>query len=979
MPALERVLLNIATEIWEVEERTRGENHPDLEILHFLNERDRREVIEDRDRCKTASFESLLSRWPSTELSAMAANMYFDSRPWYRRYDFNYGNPAEIRPLLPGQQCIMEYLLRTWIVQHPPTDMIARLRQRIADLFLDPPTWPPFGPEAGDWFIPHMEDCLLLLRGLPGEDATTLVHDVLRGAFGVNLRPSDENTFLHSQRDGSFYPYPHEFIRQGPWMLERVWKAGLLTEELLEGLFRRQLDLTFLATGGHLPGDYYRLYDGLPPELANTVSEFTWHIVHRWAEKVDLENARPLCEVHRLTDSWYLLQACRQVERMGLKRMIPNDYMHRGKIEAAVARMCQVELTASEKADLTHDLQAYCPKTLLLILPVAQGCQDVICQVLDWDGALDLVTIIQKLAYVKETDKVYDVVTPPDPGLGVFNAHEVRDVHSRLGENRFRDLIKVFSACPNGTKNALLLTEACVGTNAAKVEQGFAKRNQWAVRALGLLPIQDMDEVLRRYIALRQFIKESSEFGMRRQMMERAAAEAGLTNLALNAGFADGTRLEWAMEDRLCTAFGASGREWQIDEHYLVKLEVGPRGPELAAHKDGRPLKSLPAAVKQCPAYEEMKEAKSQLRRQASRYRGALEDAMCTGWHLQPGEIEILSRNPAAARMLNALLLVDESGNIGLRNPDTREIEDLQGLRHPLTSQVRIIHPIELHERGLLAAWQREVVHRRIVQPFKQAFREVYVLTPAEEETRVFSRRFAGQVVKSAQAARLLTSEGWDCLSEEYPRKTLLAEGTAACLTFVENYHFMSEFEMLVVDEVSFVPSDERQWLDSDHAPRLPLSEVRPITLSEVMRDLDLVVSVAQYTGEFRGYPEGAQRAQDAPPSAEVIERRADLVRALTSDLGYQNVSIDGQFARIMGTLADYRVHLSSAVIHIEPGAYLCVVPYQWGQRHDRLFLPFDTEDQKTSEVISKVLLLAEDHKIKDESILFQIQRRRQQ
>jgi hypothetical protein len=84
---------------------------------------------------------------------------------------------------------------------------------------------------------------------------------------------------------------------------------------------------------------------------------------------------------------------------------------------------------------------------------------------------------------------------------------------------------------------------------------------------------------------------------------------------------------------------------------------------------------------------------------------------------------------------------------------------------------------------------------------------------------------------------------------------------------------------------------------------------------------------------------------------------------------------VSGHFARIKGKLASYRLHLGSAAIHVEPGAYLCVVPARWGQKHEKLFLPFDAEDLKTSEVVSKVLLLAEDERIKDESILSQIRR----
>jgi hypothetical protein len=49
-------------------------------------------------------------------------------------------------------------------------------------------------------------------------------------------------------------------------------------------------------------------------------------------------------------------------------------------------------------------------------------------------------------------------------------------------------------------------------------------------------------------------------------------------------------------------------------------------------------------------------------------------------------------------------------------------------------------------------------------------------------------------------------------------------------------------------------------------------------------------------------------------------------------------------------------------------------MPDKWGKTHEKLFLPFTDDDFKTSEVISKILLLLADDKIKDKSILRQIE-----
>ncbi len=56
----------------------------------------------------------------------------------------------------------------------------------------------------------------------------------------------------------------------------------------------------------------------------------------------------------------------------------------------------------------------------------------------------------------------------------------------------------------------------------------------------------------------------------------------------------------------------------------------------------------------------------------------------------------------------------------------------------------------------------------------------------------------------------------------------------------------------------------------------------------------------------------------------------------------------------------------------------MCVVPSGFGRQvHKRLFLPFADEDRMTTVILSKVLLLADDEKITDDSILSQIHMRR--
>jgi hypothetical protein len=89
--------------------------------------------------------------------------------------------------------------------------------------------------------------------------------------------------------------------------------------------------------------------------------------------------------------------------------------------------------------------------------------------------------------------------------------------------------------------------------------------------------------------------------------------------------------------------------------------------------------------------------------------------------------------------------------------------------------------------------------------------------------------------------------------------------------------------------------------------------------------------------------------------------------------LKIDNVRLDGNYARIDGELGEYAVHLGSGNVLKQATGALHIIPVH-SQHRGRIFLPFLDEDPRTAEILSKVMLLAEDKKIKDPQILAQIQ-----
>ncbi len=225
-------------------------------------------------------------------------------------------------------------------------------------------------------------------------------------------------------------------------------------------------------------------------------------------------------------------------------------------------------------------------------------------------------------------------------------------------------------------------------------------------------------------------------------------------------------------------------------------------------------------------------------------------------------------------------------------------------------------------------------------------------MTEAEKSDSTFSRRYAGQQVNPRQALALLGSRGWVTAPEAGVFRTFHEEKLVAWIEFMETFHTPAEVEGLTVEKVRFARRGEHE--------SMKLSDVPPRLFSEVMRDVDLIVSVAH-----RG-------AVDPEASASTVELRAALLRETIQLLKLENVKLKEPHVYIRGSLAEYSVHLGSATTHMMPGGTLFIVPVH-SQHRGRMFLPFADDDPKTAEILSKIILLARDDEIKDPNVLAQI------
>ncbi|WP_066364007.1 DUF4132 domain-containing protein [Herbidospora mongoliensis] len=297
---------------------------------------------------------------------------------------------------------------------------------------------------------------------------------------------------------------------------------------------------------------------------------------------------------------------------------------------------------------------------------------------------------------------------------------------------------------------------------------------------------------------------------------------------------------------------------------------------------------------------------------------------------------------------------------------------------------VLLWHPLS-HTADEVRIWRDHLLDKGLRQSFKQAFREVYLLTPAEEGTRDHSRRFADHLLRYGQAKALLTERGWSGMSlgwwdgEGGSDRCTATKRLPSGLTVAWDFHlgahdvdredFGATASICVSGDLRFYDGDYHQYYD--RAVLVPVTEVPALDLSEALRDADLAVGVTstgldpEGEGDYwRSYGFG-----DLAESARI--RRDALTRLLPRLAIADRCVLTDRFLAVRGELRTYKIHLGSGNILMEPNdAYLCIVPTGGG---DRVFLPFEEEGGMLSIVLSKAFLLAADTGITDPSITRQI------
>lgn len=548
----------------------------------------------------------------------------------------------------------------------------------------------------------------------------------------------------------------------------------------------------------------------------------------------------------------------------------------------------------------------------------------------------------------------YSPISVEDFNVGAFDIDWFKDALQTIGETRFNKIYNAAKYISDGAKHtrARKYADAVMGrlSKEEAVKNITEKRNKDTLMAYALIPLAGEDDMAERYLFIQEFKKQSKQFGAQRKASETAAAECALQNLSKNAGFSDVARLTLRMEVKLFENMRQL-LEWNEIDDIRLKLEISEDGnAEIQCEKGGKLLKSVPAKYKKNERVLEFGATKKMLTEQYRRTRRMFEEAMENETEFTAGELNLLCTNPTVKPIISRLVYKTED-RLGFLRKD--KLVDFGGEETEITAQtaLKVAHPFDIYKGGHWHEYQKYLFDNEIIQPFKQVFRELYIKT--EEEAQAFrSTRYAGNQIQPQQTKACLKTRRWVCDIEAGLQKVYYKENIIASIYALADWFSPADIEAPTLEWVEFI--------NRKTGRAMRIEEVPDIIFSEVMRDVDLAVSVAHAGGV------------DPETSHSTIEMRRAIIEFTLPLFKLKNVRLEGSHAFISGERADYSVHLGSGVVHLQGGPMINVLPV-YSQHRGKLFLPFVDEDPKTSQIISEILLFAEDKKIKDPFILNQL------
>jgi len=306
---------------------------------------------------------------------------------------------------------------------------------------------------------------------------------------------------------------------------------------------------------------------------------------------------------------------------------------------------------------------------------------------------------------------------------------------------------------------------------------------------------------------------------------------------------------------------------------------------------------------------------------------------------------------------------------------------------------VRLWHPLA-SDPAEIQRWRERIFAAKIRQPFRQAFREFYIVTNDERQTKRYSNRFAKVLMRQHQFANLCRARGWDyrLMSANFDGANVPTKKFDSWKMRVEFYvDIPSDRDGSLLESAMgeqsgaginlFIGSDQVRFYREGR--EIAIDDVPAILYSEVMRDVDLFTSVSAVGGDETWADQGDRGTGIFSEGFNVQElsglielRRETLSLVLPHTPIHDRCKIHKTWLEVRGQLGMYRIEFAwgGAMLVADTGFRRLKIPIKVLDAVSLDFSAIPVElDYRTETILRKAYVLADDWKIESPELIQQL------
>jgi hypothetical protein len=291
---------------------------------------------------------------------------------------------------------------------------------------------------------------------------------------------------------------------------------------------------------------------------------------------------------------------------------------------------------------------------------------------------------------------------------------------------------------------------------------------------------------------------------------------------------------------------------------------------------------------------------------------------------------------------------------------------------------ISLWHPIIDSEENI-QTWQDYILQTKLVQPFRQVFREHYPFSATEIQMEK-SPRFAHHFMLVNKLMAIANGAGWRFTYEHegqsWPRRYLK---TMDLTVHLQCDYDRSDFAIPSKD-LYFTKGNTTKiaYTSVSAFEVIPFSEVPLKTLSELCRDIDLFIATSSIANDpelsirsenYQHYRDDFHRGKFSDNASAKVRKR--ILTQLIPILKLDGAQFEGNYLVVSGTLNDYRINLGSGFAQIKGSQkHINLLPDIAPMKKNRkIHVPIQ-DDETLYIILAKALFLQKDDQVTDEKLL---------